>query len=98
MPEHERLRARGVRDVEMSWRPLELRDGATLVEVQPVTGFLHQIRVVMAHLGHPLLGDRTYAKGAVAEAAPRHLLHATHVAFEEIEGASDPTGDFATAD
>ncbi len=97
VPEHERLRARGVRDVEMRWRPLELRDDSTLVEVQPVTGFLHQIRVVMAHLGHPLLGDRNYAKGAVAEAAPRHLLHATHVAFEEIEGASAPTGPFATS-
>ncbi len=96
VPEHERMRARGVRDVEMRWRPLEQRDGSTLVEVQPVTGFLHQIRVVMAHLGHPLLGDRTYAKGAVAEAAPRHLLHATHVAFEEIEGTSEPTGVFAT--
>ena len=41
--EGERHRARGVRDVEMSWRPLEARDGATLVEVRPVSGFLHQI-------------------------------------------------------
>ena len=36
--EGERHRARGVRDVEMSWRPLEARDGATLVEVRPVSG------------------------------------------------------------
>ena len=62
-----------------------------------LTGFLHQIRVVMAHLGHPLLGDRTYARGAVAEAAPRHLLHATRVAFEEIEAESAAPPEFVTA-
>ena len=94
VPEHERASARGVRDVEMSWRPLEQREGATLVEVRPVTGFLHQIRVVMAHLGHPLLGDRSYARGSVAEAAPRHLLHATRVAFEDVVAESPLPPEF----
>jgi 23S rRNA pseudouridine1911/1915/1917 synthase len=94
VPESERARARGVRDVEMSWEPLEVREDSTLVEVRPVTGFLHQIRVVMAHLGHPLLGDRTYAKGAVAEAAPRHLLHATRIVFEDVEAESPLPPEF----
>jgi len=94
VPEHERLRARGARDVEMSWQPLEVRDDSTLVEVRPVTGFLHQIRVVMAHLGHPLLGDRTYARGAVAEAAPRHLLHATRVAYADVVAESPLPPEF----
>lgn len=94
VPESERARARGVRDVQMSWEPLDVREDSTLVEVRPVTGFLHQIRVVMAHLGHPLLGDRTYAKGAVAEAAARHLLHATSVAFEDVAAESPLPPEF----
>jgi 23S rRNA pseudouridine1911/1915/1917 synthase len=94
VPEHERARARGVRDVEMSWRPLDVRDDSTLVEVRPVTGFLHQIRVVMAYLGHPLLGDRTYARGRVAEAAPRHLLHAASVACGDVAAESPLPPEF----
>ena len=94
VPESERARARGVRDVEMSWQPIDVRDDSTLVEVRPVTGFLHQIRVVMAHLGHPLLGDRSYARGAVAEAAPRHLLHALRVAYEDVVAESPLPPEF----
>jgi len=97
VPEGERSRARGVRDIEMSWRPLETRGDVTLVEVRPVTGFLHQIRVVMAHLGHPLLGDRTYAPPGVAAAAPRHMLHAARVRFEEVAAASAEPADFFSA-
>jgi len=97
VPESERSRARGVRDIGMSWRPLETRGGVTLVEVRPVTGFLHQIRVVMAHLGHPLLGDRTYAPVAVAAAAPRHMLHACSIRFEEVAAASAEPTDFLSA-
>ncbi len=94
VPESERSRARGVRDIEMSWQPLETRGGITLVEVRPVTGFLHQIRVVMAHLGHPLLGDRVYAPAAVAARAPRHMLHASTIRFEEVAAASAEPADF----
>lgn len=94
VPEAERARARGVRDVEMSWCPLRVGDDRTLIEVRPVTGFLHQIRVVMAHLGHPLLGDRSYASGAAARAAPRHLLHATRVCYREISAESAPPAPF----
>jgi 23S rRNA pseudouridine1911/1915/1917 synthase len=52
---------------------------ATLVEVEIKTGRTHQIRVHMAHLGHPVLGDSTYG-GAKAQQAgrsiPRQMLHA----------------------
>ena len=44
------------------------------VELEPVTGRTHQLRVHMAAIGHPILGDALY--GDVAS-APRLLLHAT---------------------
>jgi 23S rRNA pseudouridine1911/1915/1917 synthase len=53
---------------------------ATLVEVEIKTGRTHQIRVHMAHLGYPVLGDRVYG-GAKAmkrgsDTIPRQMLHA----------------------
>jgi 23S rRNA pseudouridine1911/1915/1917 synthase len=89
----ERRRARSVRQGVLSWRPLEVFEAATLVEVRPVTGFLHQIRVVLAHRGHPLLGDVAY--GGDAAEAPRHMLHAARVAFEEVVAESPDPEDFA---
>jgi 23S rRNA pseudouridine1911/1915/1917 synthase len=91
----ERARTRGARPCRLAWRPLEVYRTASLVEVRPVTGHLHQIRAVLAHFGHPLLGDRTYAPPEVAAAAPRHMLHASSVAFEEIAAASPDPADFA---
>lgn len=43
-----------------------------MVELKPITGRTHQLRVHMSHLGHPIVGD-TFYKGAKA---PRLLLHA----------------------
>jgi 23S rRNA-/tRNA-specific pseudouridylate synthase len=86
------------RPISMGVRPLEALRDATLVEVVPKTGFLHQIRVAMAHLGHPLLGDRVYGdardEADAARAARRHMLHATAVRFEEVEAECEVAGDF----
>ncbi len=49
---------------------------ATRVELEPVTGRSHQLRVHLLALGHPILGDGLYAPDAVRERAPRLLLHA----------------------
>lgn len=61
-------------------------DGLSLVRLFPKTGRTHQIRVHMAHLGHPLVGDEVYGgrKRSVKDRAwcPRHFLHA--VALELI--------------
>ncbi|WP_234641583.1 RluA family pseudouridine synthase [Delftia tsuruhatensis] len=48
----------------------------TRVQLQPVTGRTHQLRVHMAALGHAILGDALYADAAVQAMAPRLLLHA----------------------
>ena len=54
----------------------------TRVELAPVTGRTHQLRVHLAALGHPILGDALYADAATAARTPRLLLHATRLAFE----------------
>ena len=50
----------------------------SLVRLIPHTGRTHQLRVHMAHLGHPLLGDELYG---IADDFPRHALHARHLEF-----------------
>jgi len=77
------------------WRVVERLRGATLVEVRPVTGFLHQVRATLAHLGHPLAGDRSYAPAGDQTAASRHMLHACALRFEEIDARSPDPADFA---
>jgi 23S rRNA pseudouridine1911/1915/1917 synthase len=63
------------------------KTGAALLEVQPLTGRTHQIRVQLAHLGHPLAGDMIYGAPKDLQ-AERPLLHAlslelTHPANEK---------------
>ncbi|MEK7110771.1 MAG: RluA family pseudouridine synthase [Patescibacteria group bacterium] len=70
-------------------RRLALPDGgrAALLRVSPKTGRTHQIRVHLASINHPILGDALYggrrgAKGA----APRLLLHASAIVFSPDSG------------
>lgn len=63
------------------FRVLAIEDGRTRVELEPVTGRTHQLRVHLAAIGHPILGDALYAGAAVQAAAPRLLLHASELAF-----------------
>ncbi|GBG57033.1 pseudouridine synthase [Sporomusaceae bacterium FL31] len=55
-------------------------DKASLVELELLTGRTHQIRVHMAHIGHPLLGDDLY--GGSLEYFNRQALHASKLIFE----------------
>ncbi len=55
------------------WRVLERCEGKALLELRPETGRMHQLRVHLAHLGCPILGDRIYGDEA---SAPRLMLHA----------------------
>jgi len=59
------------------WRRLQLQsDGASPMELRPITGRSHQLRVHMAAIGHPILGDDLYAHEQACAMAPRLLLHA----------------------
>ena len=61
------------------WRSLAFDETAhcTRVELEPITGRSHQLRVHLLALGHPILGDALYASEAVQARSPRLLLHAT---------------------
>ena len=51
------------------------------IELTPVTGRSHQLRVHLLAIGHPILGDALYAPPAVQAMATRLLLHAQALAF-----------------
>src|SRR5512143_2534738 len=65
------------REAVTLYKVKERFNDATLVEVEIKTGRTHQIRVHMAHLGHPVLGDSTYGGAKARQAGiPRQMLHA----------------------
>jgi 23S rRNA pseudouridine1911/1915/1917 synthase len=85
--------ARG-REAITHWEKLEDFGAASLLACRLETGRTHQIRVHMAHIGHPLIGDLTYGAGfktKVARLAPqaraaverlgRQALHAATLGF-----------------
>lgn len=62
-------------------RVVERGAGATLVELELETGRKHQIRVQLAHEGHPILGDRRYGDGKAGPLG-RLALHATRLELD----------------
>lgn len=62
------------------YRTLSLHSGRALVELRLDTGRTHQIRVHMAHIGHPLLGDFLYGQED-RELIPRAALHSVRLAL-----------------
>ncbi len=68
------------------WVVQESKDDVTRVALHPKTGRSHQLRVHMAELGHPILGDRIYAPDDVFYAADRLQLHALMLRFRQPTG------------
>jgi tRNA pseudouridine32 synthase/23S rRNA pseudouridine746 synthase len=67
------------------WRVLPHPDAtatnSTRLELEPVTGRSHQLRVHLQAMGHPILGDQLYASAVVQARASRLLLHACELAL-----------------
>lgn len=59
------------------WELLEQGEDRARLRLRPVTGRSHQLRVHLAAIGHPILGDALYAPPAVQALAERLCLHAT---------------------
>jgi 23S rRNA pseudouridine1911/1915/1917 synthase len=73
-----------------SWKVLERWEGFTLLELHPETGRTHQIRVHLAAMGHPILGDPLYGKRNASQdtvlrgcfrSLHRQALHAHRLGF-----------------
>jgi 23S rRNA pseudouridine1911/1915/1917 synthase len=58
-----------------------VRENYTLIEARLITGRTHQIRVHVAHVGHPVVGDRVYGRRKRRIACPRQFLHAFRLGF-----------------
>jgi 23S rRNA pseudouridine1911/1915/1917 synthase len=83
-----------------NWKYIKPCNGCCLVEVDIETGRTHQIRVHMAHLGHPVAGDRLYGPNRHNDTFPRQMLHAWKLQFNHpdtgarIEVSAEPAEDF----
>jgi tRNA pseudouridine32 synthase/23S rRNA pseudouridine746 synthase len=64
--------------------------GAALVELDPETGRMHQLRVHLAHIGRPIAGDARYGGALVVggHPVPRLMLHAARLSFPHPAGGT----------
>ncbi|MDD4931549.1 MAG: RluA family pseudouridine synthase [Candidatus Colwellbacteria bacterium] len=78
-----------IKEAVTDYRVLERYDDFTLVEVMPQTGRTHQIRVHLAFLGYPIVGDTLYGGKKQKKsllAAGRQFLHAYSIEFDPTPG------------
>jgi 23S rRNA pseudouridine1911/1915/1917 synthase len=81
-----RARVAGDRDLEAQpartrFELLACGDGVALVRARSTSGRMHQIRVHLAHVGHPLVGDALYGGPPAAPGTRGHFLHAAALTF-----------------
>lgn len=76
-----------VRQMQTRFEVIARHPTATLVQALPITGRTHQIRLHLAHVGHPIIGDTRYGGTTQLELPDlnipitHHLLHAARLAF-----------------
>ncbi|MFY9462823.1 MAG: RluA family pseudouridine synthase [Candidatus Sungiibacteriota bacterium] len=95
---------RGARDALTEYRVLKSSTAYSLVELRPQTGRMHQLRVHMKAIGHPIACDTKYGgkKICCPAGAGRQLLHARSLSFSFPEGRrlsfeAEPPEDFSRA-
>jgi tRNA pseudouridine32 synthase / 23S rRNA pseudouridine746 synthase len=74
------------RSAHTVWRLIDQQRDRSRLEVEPLTGRSHQIRLHLATIGHPILGDNLYGHDAARAMSQRLLLHAAQLSV------SQPTG------
>ena len=70
------------RQAETYYSVIEEIGDYTLLEIRPITGRTHQIRVHLAASGHPVVGDTRYGRRKSKDAGPRLFLHASRLVFK----------------
>lgn len=76
----------GGQKARTSYRILGSQKRYSLWQLQPHTGRTHQLRVQLAHAGHPIVGDDLYGDRRAQSEAPHHLLHAGGLKLPEESG------------
>jgi 23S rRNA pseudouridine1911/1915/1917 synthase len=69
------------REAQTMYRIIEYLADHTLLEVRPHTGRTHQVRVHLAWLGYPIVGDAVYGHRRQRLLRSRHFLHAARLRF-----------------
>lgn len=69
------------KDAETHYSVLKDYGEFSFLEIKPVTGRTHQIRVHLAASGHPLVGDTRYGRSKSKQGLPRLFLHAARLSF-----------------
>lgn len=75
------IKTKRPRPAETLYKVLKRYDGYTLLDIHPITGRTHQIRVHLAASGHPLVGDVRYGSKRSKIRCPRLFLHAYRITF-----------------
>ena len=85
---------KGGRSAVTHYETLKTLQGAAHLRIRIETGRTHQIRVHLASIGHPVLGDSVYGKKTTPSAkvqAGRHMLHAASIQFVHPESGAEMT-------
>ena len=75
-PDNPRTRSARAREAQTHYGAIAYYEDFSLVECAPHTGRTHQIRVHMAYIGFPIVGDKVYGRRKQRLALDRHFLHA----------------------
>ncbi len=79
----------GAEGIQTIVKPLQCKDGLTLVEIHLITGKTHQIRLHLSTIGHPILGDMKYGNADInkkyydSHRVNHQLLHAYRLEFPD---------------
>lgn len=76
------IKTKKPKKAETRFKVIKVFDGHSLLDIKPVTGRTHQIRVHMSASGHPIVGDRRYGKRKTKTSVRSRLfLHAYYLSF-----------------
>jgi RluA family pseudouridine synthase len=85
------------REAMTRWKLRERLPDADVLEVEPLTGRRHQIRVHLYSIGHPIMGDTRYGSPRPVGGAPRLMLHAADLTLADgTRLAAELPDDFAS--